>query len=216
LLAPSSGLPAASLTGRTTPRRLFSLAPTGVCHATCVATRAVSSYLAVSPLPDPVLSRPSAVFSLLHFPSPFSAQMLSGGLSCGARTFLAILLDAATVRLRVLPTLNIASCHRICWLVSECDFTLRLPLPYLCPGSPDGSLLRVVESAVVAPLSCCCRQAWRIAGEAINGTYVPTWNVYEVPRWIAPLSLRVTRGHVDSGDSGIRCDGCGVSLIAKG
>ena len=52
-LAPSSGLPAASLSGRTTPRRLFSLAPTGVCQATCVATRAVSSYLAVSPLPDP-------------------------------------------------------------------------------------------------------------------------------------------------------------------
>ena len=39
--------------GGHTPRRLFGLAPTGVYRATCVTTCAVSSYLAVSPLPDP-------------------------------------------------------------------------------------------------------------------------------------------------------------------
>ena len=52
-LTPSSSLPAASRSGRTTPRRLFGLAPAGVCRAACVTTRAVSSYLAVSPLPEP-------------------------------------------------------------------------------------------------------------------------------------------------------------------
>jgi hypothetical protein len=43
-----------------TLRRLFGLAPTGVCHAARVTTYAVSSYLAVSPLP--VVSRRRFVF----------------------------------------------------------------------------------------------------------------------------------------------------------
>jgi len=50
---PSSSLPAASCSGRAVPRCLFGLAPTGVCRATGVTTCAVSSYLAVSPLPVP-------------------------------------------------------------------------------------------------------------------------------------------------------------------
>ena len=50
---PSSSLPAPFLSRRAVPRCLFGLAPTGVCHATGVTTRAVSSYLTVSPLPVP-------------------------------------------------------------------------------------------------------------------------------------------------------------------
>ena len=52
---------------------LFGLAPGGVCHAVRVATSAVGSYPAVSPLPVPsrlAAKRPSAVCFLLHFPSP--------------------------------------------------------------------------------------------------------------------------------------------------
>jgi len=52
-----------------------------------VARLAVRSYRTVSPLPDP-LARPSAVCSLLHFPSARAAQALPGTLPCEARTFL--------------------------------------------------------------------------------------------------------------------------------
>ncbi len=45
---------------------LFGLAPGGVCHAIDVTTKAVSSYLAVSPLPAGL--RWQAVYFLLHFP----------------------------------------------------------------------------------------------------------------------------------------------------
>ena len=48
---PSSSLPAASSSGRATPRCLFGLAPTGVCQAVTVARHAVGSYPTVSPLP---------------------------------------------------------------------------------------------------------------------------------------------------------------------
>ena len=73
---------------------LFGLAPDGVCRAVRVATSAVSSYLAISPLP--VLADLGGIF-LLHFPSPsssdlrlptYSARPLAGILPCGARTFL--------------------------------------------------------------------------------------------------------------------------------
>lgn len=72
---------------------LCGVAPGGVYRAGRVATAAVSSYLTVSPLPDPdhrlapVLG-PSAVYSLLHFPSPRGAWALPSTLPCGARTFL--------------------------------------------------------------------------------------------------------------------------------
>ena len=64
----------------------------GFTVPSAVTVDAVSSYLAVSPLPDP-LARPSAVCSLLHFPlpwvlRPYSTQPLTGILPCGARTFL--------------------------------------------------------------------------------------------------------------------------------
>ena len=59
----SSSLPAASESGRAVPRCLFGLAPAGVCHATDVTIRAVSSYLTVSPLP--VHRRTGAIGGLL-------------------------------------------------------------------------------------------------------------------------------------------------------
>ena len=74
---------------------LFGLAPDGVYPATDVAISAVSSYLAISTLPDP-LARPSAVYFLWHFPSPHGVRPLAGILLCGARTFLSALADAAT------------------------------------------------------------------------------------------------------------------------
>ena len=65
------------------------------CHA-ALSPRAVRSYRTVSPLPDP-LAGPSAVCSLLHFPSARAAQALPGTLPCGARTFLGALARDATV-----------------------------------------------------------------------------------------------------------------------
>jgi len=47
----------------------------------------VSSYLTVSPLPVPI-AEPSAVCSLLHFPSGHPAWALPSTLPCGVRTFL--------------------------------------------------------------------------------------------------------------------------------
>ena len=58
-----------------------------------VAGLAVRSYRTVSPLPDPCTPKsagPSAVCSLLHFPSARAAQALPGTVPCGARTFLGI------------------------------------------------------------------------------------------------------------------------------
>ena len=71
------------------PSSLFGLAPGGVCHATSVTGRPVRSYRTLSPLPVPHREAgPSAVYSLLHFPSPYGARVLPGTLPCGARTFL--------------------------------------------------------------------------------------------------------------------------------
>jgi len=75
---------------------LFGLAPDGVYPAADVATSAVSSYLAISTLPD-LLAQPSAVYFLWHFPSPRGVRPLAGILLCGARTFLPAHMDAATV-----------------------------------------------------------------------------------------------------------------------
>jgi hypothetical protein len=80
--APSSSLPAASWSRRTASRRLFGLAPTGVCRAVIVAADAVGSYPTFSPLP----ARMQAVCFLWHFPSRLRrrrarAQALPGSLS---------------------------------------------------------------------------------------------------------------------------------------
>ena len=56
-----------------------------------VAQLVVRSYRTVSPLPVPRTPKnagPSAVCSLLHFPSAHAAQALPGIAPCGARTFL--------------------------------------------------------------------------------------------------------------------------------
>ena len=84
--AASCGLPG-TRTGRAAPRPLRGLAPGGVCRAASVASGPVRSYRTVSPLPVPP-GGPSAVCSLLHFPSPRGARALPGTLPCGARTFL--------------------------------------------------------------------------------------------------------------------------------
>ena len=62
-----------------------------------VARLAVGSCPTVSPLPDP-LAGPSAVCSLLHYPSARAAQALPGTLPFEARTFLGALANDATVR----------------------------------------------------------------------------------------------------------------------
>ena len=61
-----------------------------------VAGLAVRSYRTISPLPD--LRRAIGGIFLLHFPSARAAQALPGTVPCGARTFLGIQLNDATVR----------------------------------------------------------------------------------------------------------------------
>ena len=58
----------------------FTLQPT-------VTSGPVRSYRTLSALPV-LANEPSAVFSLLHLSSVYTAQTLSGTLPCGARTFL--------------------------------------------------------------------------------------------------------------------------------
>src|SRR3989304_4854221 len=92
LLAASSSLPgtpdlAISGAGRAWVPYL-ALLRVGFSMPSTVARNAVVSYPTVSPLPAP-LAGPSAVYSLLHFPSPRDARSLTGTLPSGARTFLA-------------------------------------------------------------------------------------------------------------------------------
>ncbi len=100
-------LPAAS-NGQFSNGCLLGLAPGGVYHAARITADAVSSYLAISPLPShPLpLAREGgvmAVYFLLHFPSPHGARALPGTLPCGVRTFLTARL-AAGQRYRVAPS----------------------------------------------------------------------------------------------------------------
>ena len=60
-----------------------------------VAAGAVRSYRTFSPLPDPAIRGPSAVYFLLHFPSPHDARPLAGIPLCGARTFLSYRMDSS-------------------------------------------------------------------------------------------------------------------------
>jgi len=76
---------------------IWSCSEWGLPCRTTLAPYAVRSYRTLSPLPDP-LARPSAVCSLLHWPSAHAAQELPGTLPCGARTFLDALACDATVR----------------------------------------------------------------------------------------------------------------------
>ena len=76
---------------------IWSCSEWGLPCRTTLAPYAVRSYRTLSPLPDP-LARPSAVCSLLHWPSAHAAQELPGTLPYGARTFLDALACDATVR----------------------------------------------------------------------------------------------------------------------
>ena len=67
---------------------LLGLAPDEVYRAIPVTRNAVSSYLAISPLPCPDLRPNLAVCFLLHCLSRYRAWTLSSILPCGARTFL--------------------------------------------------------------------------------------------------------------------------------
>src|SRR6266404_7687043 len=71
---------------------LFCLAPHGVFHASRIASRAVSSYLAFSPLPVPCCQRTGGVFSVtLSVTAVFQLRrprVLRGILPYGVRTFL--------------------------------------------------------------------------------------------------------------------------------
>ena len=75
---------------------LFGLAPGGVCLATRRCPRARCALTA--PFHHHLIPcGPSAVCSLLHFPSAHAAQALPGTLPYGARTFLEALARLATV-----------------------------------------------------------------------------------------------------------------------
>jgi len=76
---------------------IWSCSEWGLPCRTTLTPYAVRSYRTLSPLPDP-LARPSAVCSLLHWPSAHAAQELPGTLPYGARTFLDALACDATVR----------------------------------------------------------------------------------------------------------------------
>src|SRR6266700_7232360 len=71
---------------------LFCLAPHGVFPASRIASRAVSSYLAFSPLPAPCCQRTGGVFSVTLSVTaifqPRRPRFLRGMLPYGVRTFL--------------------------------------------------------------------------------------------------------------------------------
>jgi len=71
---------------------LFCLAPHGVFHASRITSRAVSSYLAFSPLPALCCQRTGGVFSVTLSVSPDfrrgRPRVLRGMLPYGVRTFL--------------------------------------------------------------------------------------------------------------------------------
>ena len=100
--APSSSQPAAFLPRRTVSRRLFDLAPTGVCHAIGVTADAVGSYPTISPLPH---CCQWAVSFLWHFPSRVtSCPGVTWQSVHGARTFLEYLANSASVLAIARPT----------------------------------------------------------------------------------------------------------------
>ena len=110
----SSGLPAASLSKRTASRRLFGLAPAGVCRAVRVATDAVGSYPTFSPLPT--LSRGRFVFCGTVRHRANGAQALPGSLSMepGLSSKRESSFRVATVRPRESPDRIVLSSEALC------------------------------------------------------------------------------------------------------
>ena len=97
--ARSSSQPAASCSQRTAARRLFGLAPAGVCLATHVATRAVGSYPTISPLPPLAQRRCPFCCTVRHARSePHACPGVTWQRVHGARTFLGAVSRDATVR----------------------------------------------------------------------------------------------------------------------
>ncbi len=85
--APRATYPEAS-DGQPASASLFGLAPGGVYPAFCVATKAVSSYLTISPLPVPACRRAiGGVFSVALSCS-YLQFALRTTVPCGVRTFL--------------------------------------------------------------------------------------------------------------------------------
>ena len=80
---------------------LFSLSPSGVCHASDVTIRAVGSY--IKSINDPTISplfhpKGGTVSFLLHFPSRLRDSALRSTVSCRARTFLPLFLSPGIER----------------------------------------------------------------------------------------------------------------------
>ena len=110
LPARSNGLPRGTNEAEPLHPSLFSLSPSGVCHASDVAIRAVGSYiksirvsLFLTRGNDPAISplfhqKYGTVYFLLHFPSRHRDSALRSAVSCGARTFLPSLPFIRTVR----------------------------------------------------------------------------------------------------------------------
>ena len=93
--ASSGSLPAAFSSKRTASRRLFGLAPAGVCRAVRVATNAVGSYPTVSPLPTLARGR-SFLCGTVRHSRPSECPGVTWQPVHGARTFL----EATVVPLR--------------------------------------------------------------------------------------------------------------------
>jgi len=109
---------------------LFGLAPDGVYPATDVATSAVSSYLAISPLP--IYRNKLAVYFLWHFPSPHGVRPLTGIPLYGARTFLPAL--QAERKIRVPPNFGFGiTCLRKLAYTATCTLARSS-----CPPRPCG------------------------------------------------------------------------------
>jgi hypothetical protein len=87
LLAGSSSRPGTD-DGAGSTSSLLGLAPGGVCLAAHRYRERGGLLPHRFTLACDALPRPSAVFSLLHFPSSHDARPLAGTLPCGARTFL--------------------------------------------------------------------------------------------------------------------------------
>ena len=97
-LGASSPIRSSNLPGDTAGRgiaSLFGLAPGGVCRAGPLPDSRCALTAPFHPCLCP--EGPSAVCSLLHFPSARAAQALPGTVPCGARTFLGMLAHDAVV-----------------------------------------------------------------------------------------------------------------------
>ena len=116
---------------------LLGLAPDGVCLASDVTAGAVSSYLAISPLPEL-----GGVF-LWHFPSGHPAPPLAGILSGEARTFLSPGLCRGSDRPATLVRDSVPPSVRRCQFTERRARTRRRYRRRLCPVHAGRSQVRL-------------------------------------------------------------------------